>query len=51
MIKRPLGRGLSALISTDPQLVDRDEIREIEIRSDSTWSTATQDIFRRSEAG
>ena len=31
MIKRPLGRGLSALISTDPQSVDRDEIREIEI--------------------
>jgi ParB family transcriptional regulator, chromosome partitioning protein len=31
MIKRPLGRGLSALISTDQQPVDRDEIREIEI--------------------
>jgi ParB family transcriptional regulator, chromosome partitioning protein len=31
MIKRPLGRGLSALISTDPQSADRDEIREIEI--------------------
>ena len=31
MIKRPLGRGLSALISTDQQLADRDEIREIEI--------------------
>ena len=31
MIKRPLGRGLSALISTDQQPADRDEIREIEI--------------------
>src|SRR5215813_7737596 len=31
MIKRPLGRGLSALISTDQQPVDRDEMREIEI--------------------
>jgi ParB family chromosome partitioning protein len=31
MIKRPLGRGLSALISTDQQPEDRDEIREIEI--------------------
>jgi len=31
MTKRPLGRGLSALISTDPQRPDSDEIREIEI--------------------
>lgn len=31
MTKRPLGRGLSALISTDSPLVDSDEIREIEI--------------------
>ena len=31
MIRRPLGRGLSALISTDQQPADRDEIREIEI--------------------
>jgi ParB family chromosome partitioning protein len=30
MTKRPLGRGLSALISTDPLLADSDEIREIE---------------------
>src|ERR1700752_3876694 len=30
MIKRPLGRGLSALISTDPLSVANDEIREIE---------------------
>jgi ParB family chromosome partitioning protein len=31
MNKRPLGRGLSALISTDSPLADSDEIREIEI--------------------
>jgi len=31
MTKRPLGRGLSALISTDPLRPDSDEIREIEI--------------------
>src|SRR5258705_7376596 len=31
MIKRPLGRGLSALISTDQQSADHDEIRELEI--------------------
>lgn len=31
MNKRPLGRGLSALISTEPLPADRDEIREIEI--------------------
>jgi ParB family chromosome partitioning protein len=31
MTKRPLGRGLSALISTDPSRADNDEIREIEI--------------------
>jgi ParB family chromosome partitioning protein len=31
MNKRPLGRGLSALISTDSPLADNDEIREIEI--------------------
>jgi len=31
MNKRPLGRGLSALISTGPQPADNDEIREIEI--------------------
>jgi len=31
MTKRPLGRGLSALISTDPLPADSDEIREIEI--------------------
>lgn len=30
MIKRPLGRGLSALISTDPLSAANDEIREIE---------------------
>jgi ParB family chromosome partitioning protein len=30
MTKRPLGRGLSALISTDPLPADSDEIREIE---------------------
>ena len=30
MIKRPLGRGLSALISTDPLSAASDEIREIE---------------------
>ncbi len=30
MTKRPLGRGLSALISTDPRPADSDEIREIE---------------------
>ncbi len=29
-IKRPLGRGLSALISTDPLRADNDQIREIE---------------------
>src|SRR3989440_2549908 len=31
MSKRPLGRGLSALISTDQSRADNDEIREIEI--------------------
>jgi ParB family transcriptional regulator, chromosome partitioning protein len=31
MTKKPLGRGLSALISTDSPLADSDEIREIEI--------------------
>jgi ParB family chromosome partitioning protein len=31
MTKRPLGRGLSALISTDPLRPDSDEIREIEL--------------------
>src|SRR3954454_4242143 len=31
MTKRPLGRGLSALISTDPLQADNDSIREIEI--------------------
>jgi ParB family transcriptional regulator, chromosome partitioning protein len=31
MNKRPLGRGLSALISTAPQLADNDEVRDIEI--------------------
>ena len=31
MTKRPLGRGLSALISTDSPPVDTDEIRDIEI--------------------
>src|ERR1700704_3010063 len=31
MTKRPLGRGLSALISTGSQPVDSDEIRDIEI--------------------
>lgn len=31
MNKRPLGRGLSALISTDSQPADSDEIRELEI--------------------
>lgn len=31
MTKRPLGRGLSALIATDSQLADNDEIRNIEI--------------------
>src|SRR2546421_6505201 len=31
MSKRPLGRGLSALISTDSPLADSDEIRDIEI--------------------
>ena len=31
MNKRPLGRGLSALISTDPSPAGNDEIREIEI--------------------
>jgi ParB family transcriptional regulator, chromosome partitioning protein len=31
MTKRPLGRGLSALISTDPLQADSDAIREIEI--------------------
>src|SRR5215510_6753106 len=31
MIKRPLGRGLSALISTDQQSAEHDEIREIEL--------------------
>jgi ParB family transcriptional regulator, chromosome partitioning protein len=31
MTKRPLGRGLSALISTDSQSGDSDEIRDIEI--------------------
>src|ERR1041385_4120493 len=31
MNKRPLGRGLSALISTGPQLADNDEVREIEV--------------------
>src|SRR6185295_3778975 len=31
MNKRPLGRGLSALISTGPSPVGSDEIREIEI--------------------
>src|SRR5258708_21911619 len=31
MYKRPLGRGLSALISTDSPLRDSDEIRDIEI--------------------
>jgi ParB family chromosome partitioning protein len=31
MNKRPLGRGLSALISTEPSLADSDEIREVEI--------------------
>jgi len=31
MNKRPLGRGLSALISTDSPLADSDEIRDIEI--------------------
>src|SRR2546423_15039357 len=31
MNKRPLGRGLSALISTDPSRADNDEIREIQI--------------------
>ena len=31
MTKRPLGRGLSALISTDPSRADNDEIREIQI--------------------
>jgi ParB family chromosome partitioning protein len=31
MNKRPLGRGLSALISTGPSPADNDEIREIEI--------------------
>ncbi|MDX6382697.1 MAG: ParB family transcriptional regulator, chromosome partitioning protein [Blastocatellia bacterium] len=31
MTKRPLGRGLSALIATDSPLADSDEIRDIEI--------------------
>src|SRR5437016_11221433 len=31
MSKRPLGRGLSALISTDQSRADNDEIREIQI--------------------
>jgi ParB family chromosome partitioning protein len=31
MNKRPLGRGLSALISTGPQLAANDEVREIEV--------------------
>src|SRR5215510_11747046 len=31
MNKRPLGRGLSALISTGPPLADNDEVREIEV--------------------
>lgn len=31
MTKRPLGRGLSALISTDQSLADNEEIRDIEI--------------------
>ena len=31
MIKRPLGRGLSALISTDQPSAEHDEIREIEL--------------------
>src|SRR5438067_4483638 len=31
MTKGPLGRGLSALISTDPSRADNDEIREIQI--------------------
>src|SRR6185503_14355389 len=31
MNKRPLGRGLSALISTGPQLADNDEVREIDV--------------------
>src|SRR3954463_2850241 len=31
MNKRPLGRGLSALISTTPPLADNDEIRDVEI--------------------
>jgi ParB family chromosome partitioning protein len=31
MTKKPLGRGLSALISTDPPPVDSDEVREVEI--------------------
>jgi ParB family chromosome partitioning protein len=31
MTKRPLGRGLSALISTDSPLADSDEIRDLEI--------------------
>lgn len=31
MTKRPLGRGLSALISTDPPQADNDQVREIEV--------------------
>ena len=31
MNKRPLGRGLSALITTDSPLADSDEIRDLEI--------------------
>src|ERR1051325_626045 len=31
MTKRRLGRGLSALISTDPLPADHDEVRELEI--------------------
>ena len=50
MTKRPLGRGLSALISTDQSQADSDEIREIQIDLDSTRPTAAAHNIRSGEA-
>jgi ParB family chromosome partitioning protein len=48
-IKRPLGRGLSALISTDPLRPDSDEIREIEIDLIQPNSEQPRTTFDRSK--
>src|SRR5690349_2012327 len=45
MNKRPLGRGLSALISIDPQSADNNEVREIGIDLIRPGSQQPRTIF------